>query len=133
MTVADMVSGDGKLIAQLQALIERLEAENDALRRALQPVRALPRWLGLSPTEEAIVSLLMTRDRVSYAQIYDVLYVGKENYGDVNPKIMNVWICKIRKKLKPHAIDIETMWSIGLSMPVASRDRLKAFLAGGAG
>lgn len=43
-------------------------------------------------------------------------------------KIIDVFICKIRPKLEPFGIRIETQWGQGWFMDAASKDELRGLL-----
>jgi two-component system, cell cycle response regulator CtrA len=36
-------------------------------------------------------------------------------------KIIDVWICKMRRKLQPFGIEIKTCWGVGYEMPESSK------------
>ena len=46
-------------------------------------------------------------------------------------KILDVWICKMRKKLKPYGIEIKTQGGECWEMPEAGREIARALIAAG--
>ena len=101
-------------IAMLRERIRQLEM-------LLQPegVVVPPEWQ-LSPTEAMIYRFLLTREMASKRQIMDVIYLGRP--GDApNVKIVDVYICKLRKKLKGRGVEIVTHWGAGYG--IAERTR----------
>jgi hypothetical protein len=44
-------------------------------------------------------------------------------------RLIDTYICKIRKKLKPHGIEIKTVWCAGYEIPLDSIERIKAMIA----
>ncbi|EAP89150.1 two-component response regulator [Oceanicaulis sp. HTCC2633] len=118
------------------ARIEALEVENTALREQLARLRAEwmnPEWrapveLGLTPNEEAILAALKARGALTKDQIHFELY-GDRIDGGPEMKIVDVLVCKLRKKLKPFEIAIDTEWGRGYALTAQSKDRLNAMEA----
>lgn len=118
-------------------LIDRcavLEAENDELReRVLQLEHALTGGYdrlpvgGLTPTEAAVLASIAASDEgAPKARIYEAIYALRMDREAPEPKIVDVFICKIRKKLVVYGISIETVWGWGYRMPKRDREALAA-------
>lgn len=90
---------------------------------------ACTRYFKASPLEAAMLALMLKRDEVTKAQLHTVIEqsrgAGKE---PTEIKMVDVMICKLRKKLSPHTIEIKTMWGLGYFMPRQSRDHATALL-----
>ncbi len=43
-------------------------------------------------------------------------------------KIIDVWVCRIRKKIKPHGMEIGSSWHLGYFMPTESAAIMRALL-----
>jgi two-component system cell cycle response regulator CtrA len=123
-------------MADLAAKVALLEAENLALRdrvamleRDLMGTVSLPPVLGLTRQEERIFLVLLHRDVCSKEQLmigaYDQLHEGDLPHI----KIIDVFICKLRKKLKPHGIAIDTHWGRGFSLPPDAKRRANEVIA----
>ena len=74
--------------------------------------------------EAKIIAAFVKHSRMSKDRIYFALY------GDVSdqpePKIIDVFICKIRAKLRPHGIKIDTVWGYGYEMTRENANKLRA-------
>lgn len=86
---------------------------------------ACARFFHCSPLEAAILATLLRRDQATKAQLHDV--VENNRPGDhakeaTDPKMVDVMICKLRKKIKPHDVLIETMWGTGYLIPPRMRE-----------
>ena len=46
-------------------------------------------------------------------------------------KIIDVWICKMRKKLRPYGIEVKTAWGAGYEIPEASEVIARGAYGGG--
>lgn len=115
-------------------LIERLEEENDVLRERIamletmlsgpEDILPIEVAMALSNSERLVLGALLQRERVSKDQIMATLYrnSGKD---EAEPKIVDVFICKIRKKLKPFGVDIETLWGTGYFIGVDGKKKLR--------
>lgn len=103
------------LIAMQQAEIERLRERVRQLEDALAPGGFDPpiEW-SLTPKEAAMLSHLTTREIASKESLYGVLYSGSLEQPDI--KIIDVFICKLRKKLSPHGVEVKTVWGRGYSL-----------------
>lgn len=109
------------------ALLEDLEAENDKLRgriamleEALHGVLPPPIEFGLTPSEGKVLGCFMTREFVTRDNLMACLY--RDNGKDEPEiKIVDVFVCKMRAKLKPFNIKIVTRWAAGYEMPAESK------------
>jgi two-component system, cell cycle response regulator CtrA len=110
-----------------------LQAENDQLREqvamleaALGADVALPLMLGLTEKEARLVACMFSRDRMSKAAAMAALYDVCDN--EVEPKVVDVFVCKARKKLLAWGIEVETIWGFGYAMTAAAKARLSALI-----
>jgi Transcriptional regulatory protein, C terminal len=86
-----------------------------------------------TPLEAAMLARMLRREQVTKEQLHCVVEQNRatQGQGATDPKIVDVLICKLRKKLRPYELSIETMWGIGYLVPPADRDRaVKTLLAG---
>ncbi|KRR25939.1 winged helix-turn-helix domain-containing protein [Bradyrhizobium retamae] len=107
-------------------LIAKLEAENDELRarcRALEEVLGFtfeaPPQFGFTRNETVIFGLLLKQKLVMRTSMMDALYLHKQDEAQI--KIVDVWVCKMRRKLRPYGIAIQTQWGQGYFLPPASK------------
>ncbi len=91
-----------------------------------QDLRDIPNAAGLTPTEAAIVNYIATRGNVHREQIMDLLYSDAVNPPEY--KIIDVYISKARKKLRPHEVDILTLHSRGYGMTEENAARWRALV-----
>ncbi len=85
----------------------------------------LPREWGLTLKEDQIFRTILsatgvaTRDRILTALYFD--------RGDAEPnqKILDVFICKLRKKLEPFQIKIRTVWGRGWEIDAEVKAQLR--------
>lgn len=115
--------------------VTALETENDVLREKIIELEELiglrietPLMLGLTGQEAKLFGILLKRDLVTKAQGMSALYSDRPN-GEAEIKIVDVFVCKMRKKLKPFDIEIETVWGQGYRMTAASKANAAALLA----
>lgn len=117
------------VIRSLRDRIDLLEEENRQLREAAEALISFPRSWRLTEKEARFVSALMRSKTgaMSKEALMTALY-GLE--PDVEEKIIDVWACKLRKKLKTLgvAVEIETVWGQGYRLSVESRATLQLAL-----
>lgn len=101
--------------ARIDALTEenaRLSDEIATLRRLLgQDVNP---WvgLGLTASEARLFGLLAKRGQATKDQLHHLCGVNHDGETP-DPKIVDVFICKMRKKLGRYDVQIETVWGQG--------------------
>jgi len=114
--------------------IAAIEAENDELREKVRVLEDLigsrieaPPMFSLTPSEEKVLGLLQKREMATKNQIMYALYAARPD-EDPQLKIIDVYICKIRKKLKRFGIEIETRWGRGYALTPASKAIIQQLL-----
>lgn len=109
---------------------ERLRDRIDELERVLGVDMSLANRLrdvfGLEPGLCPIMGMLMKRAFVSHASMYTVLYSGRPECDWPDAKVMDVQICKLRRKLRKHGVSIETRWGEGWMMTMADKAKVRA-------
>jgi two-component system cell cycle response regulator CtrA len=105
--------------SELVLKVRLLEAENYALREEVRELRRVfadddvPMIPGVTAKERQVFATLWKREGVvSRHQIMSALY-GAIIDDAPDPKIADVFICKLRKKLGPLGITIVTVWGHG--------------------
>lgn len=86
---------------------------------------ACARFFKASPLEAAMLATMLKRDQVTKEQLHAVVESnrpGDHSKEQTDPKMVDVMICKLRKKLRPHEIIIETMWGTGYLIPPRMRE-----------
>lgn len=123
-TTLDLLREAREEIEQLKAEIAWLKGEDLLQTSSMGP---LCRQLRLTGREAAHFAMLCRRDIVTK----ESLYVGV--YGDridtaPDPKITDVFICKIRPKLARHGLKIETIWGVGYRLTPESKAKVTSML-----
>lgn len=122
---------------QLIETIHILREERDAAVEQLEALKRAFRiddpdlcLLGLTHTEVRVIGLMRSRGVVNRDQLMTVLYFDRPQDQEPEEKIIDVYVCKARKKLKSLGIDIITNGhGTGWCMPPESKRRLDAVLA----
>ena len=119
-----------------QRRAQMLEAENETLREqnrqlkeeiglAAQP----PAMFGLTTQEAAIFGVLLANRAPRKSTFMAALYSDGAYDDEAEEKIIDVFICKIRKKLKPFGIEIKTNWGESYEIPEVSKARARELMA----
>ena len=118
-----------------QKRCELLTQENEELRdRVAQLEEALgmrfdaPAWMGLTVNEAKLFGLLMARDAVTKSGAMDVLYGLGPDADVAEEKIIDAFVCTLRKKLDPFEIPVETNWGQGYFMTEASKQKARELI-----
>jgi two-component system, cell cycle response regulator CtrA len=119
---------------ELQRLVERykmrcdvLDRENDELRERLkvsqgkEPPIAQKMLFGLTNAENVILTELIRRESLSKNGARRALYSHRIDDNIPAEKIVDVFVCKMRKKLKRHGIEIATAWGAGYYLTPAMK------------
>lgn len=115
-----------------EARIEALEAELFRLREMVanyeialgadfEPHVAL----GLTVLEARLVGLLVKKGQATKDQIMHACYGLRGDADMPQAKIIDVFVCKARRKLKRFGIEVTTVWGQGYAMPDESRARCR--------
>lgn len=100
-----------------------LKSRLDAVLAALDG-RTRPSPVAMSVSEEIVAQLLRDRQphTVTRSALFAVLYVFRAEADEPDMKVIDVWICKVRRKLAPLGIEIMVDWGKGYFMPAASAE-----------
>lgn len=119
----------------VDARLEAVEAENDLLRARIAQLEGLlgftivaPLSFGLTPGEASVFGALMKRDLMTKETAMAAIYrdLGRD---EAEIKIVDVFVCKMRKKLKPFDIIVETVWGHGYRIAPQVKDRVRSLFA----
>jgi DNA-binding response OmpR family regulator len=102
---------------------DRLRLEVSRLRDLLAPPGYLPASLGLSPTEERAFKALVAHKEWTKEAFLMSVYLDTPEDDMPDIKMVDVLICKLRKKIEPLGLEIETLWKKGFRMSPAMRTR----------
>lgn len=114
--------------ARLVALIDALREENETLKAQLGHRVAIPVCLRLTPGEERVLARLYASTEASKDQLLDAVIGNRPDADAPEPKIVDVFVHKIRRKVSPWGIEIETLWGRGYTLPHASREVLQRLI-----
>lgn len=110
---------------------ERLIIQNGELRERLRQIeeslsgRDLHLPVHLTPHELSITALLLKRQSVTREQLLTVIYGGPDRERGVEPKVLDVFVYRIRRKLRPFGVHICTRFGIGFYLEKDSHTRLR--------
>jgi DNA-binding response OmpR family regulator len=116
-------------VAALEAQIDRLRAEMDGLKAAARrsTLGKVPLCLGLTAQEARVLSALCERHEATKEQLMAAVYEAHDDAPAL--KIVDVFICKIRRKALPYGVTIRTIWGRGYALDGKDRQRLQALAA----
>ena len=129
-----MTTNDDRIIRELRQRLDeaeeticQLKEEVKALKNA-KPSFEIPQYMKLTAKEHCMVELLLTKAPlcVTKWQFMLALYPNEIDRPDI--KIVDVFICKLRAKLRAYDVDILTDWGKGYCMPTESAQRLQALI-----
>jgi DNA-binding response OmpR family regulator len=104
----------------------RLRDRVEELERLLGMRRVVPRVWGLTRREADVFGILLKRQVMSQTQLFEAIWGGD---SDRETKIVEVVVCKLRAKLRPHGIAIRTEHGVGYFMPPQSKAAARALIA----
>jgi len=111
----------------LAARNETLEAKvADLERHVFNHDWQAPKELRLSPAEEAMVrAMLKCGDRpASRDFLWEATrFAAHSTRLDVDPKTIDTMMCKLRAKVKPLGLEIETVWARGYRLAPEARTK----------
>jgi DNA-binding response OmpR family regulator len=115
----------------MQRRLDELEVERDNARARVAELeealfrpdfRVPPEWKLRRQEVTLLGALIASGDAVlTRAAMMSALY-GSDDWA--TPKILDVIMCKMRSKLKPHGITVETVWGRGYRLSRQARERI---------
>jgi len=111
-----------EMIDTLQREVETLRERVRQLEDALTPSAGLPLEWGLTATEARLFSAIAGREMATKQYLMTALYSDRPD-EEPEIKIVDVLVCKIRKKLRPFGVEIKTIWGQGYMLPDRERFR----------
>lgn len=121
---------------ELREKIALLEEENIQLRKALMPLDNPFVKLDLTPQQRELLHAIYRADIATYDHLACVidqwasLARADEAEGDAHLRL-KVAVCKLRQRLKPYSVTVETVYSVGYFMSQSSKARLQEIIKGG--
>lgn len=115
-----------RLRGEIEYLKERIVQLSECLKGPDELLIELRHKFRFTYSEAGILALLLTRPIVTKDMAYTVLY--GEMHDAPEPKILDVFICKMRPKLNRIGISIETIWGRGWALTEANKDKLRGRL-----
>lgn len=111
--------------------IDRCISKGTPLEKEEELKTALTRFFRTSPLEAAMFTLLLRRDEVTKVQLHSVIEACRDPQKETTEiKMVDVMICKLRKKLIAHNVKIETMWGTGYYISKEHRREIYQLLLG---
>ena len=104
----------------------RLRDRVEELERLLGMRPVLPRMWGLTGREADVLGILLRRQVMTHAQLFEAIWGGD---SECNSKIVEVVVSKLRAKLRPHGIAIRTEYGVGYFIPPDSKAAARARIA----
>lgn len=118
----------------VDARVEALEQQNERLRDRIAQLEDAAGMNTLTPVEWCLTSsemrvfgVLMARELATKTAIMAALYRSDREEPEI--KIVDVFVCKARKKLQPFGIEIKTRWGEGYYLDATTKDAVRRFTA----
>jgi DNA-binding response OmpR family regulator len=112
-------------MSELQRALDRIEELEELLGLNLK----LPNEFDLTPTEMQCVGAIVRRGIVNQEAIYTAVYGSRPESQQPDIKIIDVYICKIRKKLAAKGYALKNNFGVGYYFAPGERDALKQLCA----
>jgi two-component system cell cycle response regulator CtrA len=104
---------------------ERIRLLEEAIAGANVEDHAL--YFDLTPQQAICFGVLLKNRAPRRSAFMAALYSGRAD-DEIEPKIIDVFICQMRKKLIPLGIEIKTHWGECYEMPETSKARARALM-----
>lgn len=119
----------------VDARVEALEAENETLRERIAQLEGLQGHEFMSPvewrlttSENRVFGCLMARDLARKEAIMAALYRDCAK-DEAEIKIVDVFICKLRKKVRPFGVEVLTRWGEGYFLTAETKAAVQQMIA----
>lgn len=108
----------------LASFRDQYEVMQDRLNELTLSKCAVPQEWGLTNSLAVIARLLASRDFVTKSAVYNELYAHRIDNAPMD-KILDVFVCRLRRKLEPFGVTIITRWGYGWYVEGESRAILR--------
>jgi hypothetical protein len=116
-----------------RALIEELTEENRQLRQVVKPHEGMSLPTATTPSEAKVIALLFSKESVSHDAIFNVIQHKKDDHTQPPADQSAAIIYRIRRKLAPLGIKIESIPGWGYRIPKESKETYGRLSASGPG
>jgi DNA-binding response OmpR family regulator len=123
-SMAPVTRVDIRYLRALENENARLREQAAYLQDALTCGFLAPLEWGLTAQENRFLGALVARPLATRELIMVALYHHRGG-DEAEMKVIDVLACKLRKKLKPHAVAIHTVWGRGYRLDTPTRTQLK--------
>lgn len=136
MSALDHIPNPEAEIARLRRIIVDREEEIERLTQKLQANQQLtflpPRSWRLTETERLSLQTLCAVAVASRSRLFEATRATGRGWRkhDVDPKVVDVYICRLRRKLQPLGFEIHTAIGCGWSIDAEQRLQLVAMCNG---
>jgi DNA-binding response OmpR family regulator len=120
-----------KVISQLRVRVSELEMHVEELKFHINEIETgatnYADWpFRLTLGENTLLGFFMAKKDtvITRLQAFQFLYGLRHEDKQPDPKILDVWLVKLRRKLKPYGVAFETIWGVGWRLPLSSYSRL---------
>lgn len=113
------------------AALDEIVAGNRELLRALGVTQSFPRELGgekFAPAEACLLEALYRRNDLTVQALLAATHDPEKGDDERDPKVVDVWISKMRPRLANLGIEIKTVWGGGRKLDAASKGKLRELL-----
>lgn len=94
--------------------VAEIHAKNqEGLRGIEAALEAIPYVFRLTRKEAQTFAALLLRPRMATKNFLHSAVYGLDPNGGAEPKIVDVFMCKIRRKIEPHGVQVGTVWGRG--------------------
>jgi two-component system, cell cycle response regulator CtrA len=115
-------------LARARERIAELEAQLALLSTELPAEALIAERLRLTTGQAHILTLLLTRALVTRSGLMQWLWGWR--WEEKDPKGLDVRMCGLRKAVRPHGVEVETVYGTGWRLTDSSRRALKARIGG---
>lgn len=110
-----------------EPLLDRIEL----LERELGMKVDLPPEFGIPRNMSALLTMLLKREIITREGALLAIYSGMPNTWDKepDPKIIDVFVCKLRVRLRKYGVRVSCKWGLGYYIDGANKRKLRELIA----
>lgn len=90
-------------------------------------VMQISQLFNLTRAESRALAKLVERGRATRAELHCA--ISDDDSPRTSTKLLDVTICRLRQKLKPYEIKIQTIHGVGFQLATEGRDKVRSLLA----
>ena len=115
-------------VSEVQRLRDRVEELERILGIDQEMVNRIRVGISVTPDQAKMLGLLITRTIVTHDAMFTAVHGDKPECDQPTPKVMEVQLSQLRRRLKPYGVAVVNAWKSGWFLTATDKARVRQLL-----